>query len=141
MSGTHLSLHYHLVFSTKNRHPLIKESWEPRLHAYLGGIISKMGAISDHIHIAVGLKAAHCISEVLREIKAGSSAWMHRELGYRFFNWQNGYGAFTVSSFNLHDLKHYIDNQKEHHKKKSFQEEYRELLLQSGIEFDERYLW
>ena len=148
MPGTHLSLHYHLIFSTKNRYPLINASWEQRLHNYLGGILSKQGAVleciggtADHIHIVACLKATHCLSGILRELKAGSSGWVHRELGYRLFDWQNGYGAFTVSGSDIEPLKHYIGIQKDHHKKKAFQEEYRELLVRNGIQFDERYLW
>ena len=148
MPGTHSSLHYHLIFSTKNRHPLIKSSWEQRLHTYVCGILSKQGAVleciggtADHIHIVVRLKPNHCLSDILRELKAGSSGWVHRELGYRFFDWQNGYGAFTVSSSDMTQLKYYVDIQKDHHKKKPFQDEYRELLLRNGIQFDARYLW
>jgi putative transposase len=148
MSGTHCSLHYHLIFSTKNRYPFIKESWEPRLHSYLGGILANLNAVSesiggtqDHVHIAASLKATHRISDILRDLKAGSSGWIHQELGYRFFDWQNGYGAFTVSRSDLNGVKQYIRGQKDHHRHKSFQEEYRELLLRNGIEFDERYLW
>jgi putative transposase len=148
MPSTHVSLYYHLIFSTKGRIPWIKESWETRLHGYMGGILRGMGAvaeaiggIADHVHIAVGLKATHCVADILQDLKANSSGWVHREIGCRLFGWQEGYGAFTVSPSNLNKVKKYILGQKEHHAKKTFQEEYRELLLQSGIEFDERYLW
>jgi putative transposase len=148
MSSTHSCLYYQFIFSTKKRRRWIKEPWEGRLHAYLGGIIRKLGGIpntiggdSDHVHVLVRLKATHCVADVMREIKSSSSAWIHNEIGIRFFEWQDGYGAFTVSSSAVDSVKGYIEKQKEHHRRKPFQEEYLELLRESGIEFDERYLW
>jgi putative transposase len=114
MPATHVSLHYHLVFSTKGRRCWIKECWEDRLHAYLGGIIRKMGAVPeeiggtvDHVHILASLKATHCPADVLRDIKAISSGWIHGEIGNRLFGWQDGYGAFTVSSSDCEALRQY----------------------------------
>jgi REP element-mobilizing transposase RayT len=148
MPSTHLSLYYHIVFSTKSRHPYIKEIWEARLHSYLGGIIRGLGGIAiaiggieDHVHIEARLKATHCLANVVQEIKAKSSGWIHRVIGSSLFGWQYGYGGFTVSSSEVEAIKQYILSQKEHHHKRSFQEEYLELLKQAGIEFDERYLW
>ncbi len=148
MSSTHLSLHYHLVFSTKGRRAWIREPWEERLHSYLGGILrglnsvaEAIGGTTDHVHILAGLRATHCLADVMREIKSTSSGWVHRLIGVRLFEWQDGYGAFTVSSGDVESVKRYIREQKEHHERKTFQEEYLELLRQSGIDFDERYLW
>ncbi len=148
MSSTHLSLYYHLVFSTKGRHTWIKETWRERLQAYVGGIVRELGGVAetiggteDHVHILASLRATHCLADLLREVKSSSSAWIHNEIGNRLFAWQDGYGAFTVSSWDLEGLRKYIKGQKEHHKKVTFQEEYLRLLSQSGIDFDERYLW
>ena len=94
----------------------------------------------DHIHILAGLKATHMLAEVLRQVKRGSSAWIHQH-GIRQFEWQEGYAAFTVSPSQVDPVRRYIANQEEHHRKKTFEEEYLELLRLSGVEIDERYLW
>jgi putative transposase len=148
MPSTHLSLHYHLIFSTKNRHPFIKESWRGRLHAFLGGAVRSLegvpeavGGTGDHIHLLVGLRANHTLADVLRDIKSASSHWVHDTIGVRDFAWQDGYGAFTVSASLIEKVKIYIAHQEEHHRKRTFQEEYVEFLNQSGVEYDERYLW
>jgi len=118
------------------------------LHAFVGGIIRKIdgvpesiGGMADHIHLLLGLKSTHCLADVLREAKQASSEWVHQIIGQSIFSWQDGYGAFTVSFSQLPTVKHYIENQCEHHRKRSFQEEYLELLRKSQIQFDERYLW
>src|ERR1051325_1259537 len=99
MGSTYLSLHYHLVFGTKNREPLIDSRWHSRLHDYLGGTVSGLGGIpqgiggvADHVHLLVGLKATHCLADVLRELKKASSSSVHEELG-EAFAWQEGYAA------------------------------------------------
>ena len=148
MSSTHLSLYFHFIFSTKGRRRWIKESWEERLHACLGGIVRKLGGAakaiggdSDHVHILASLRATHSIAEVMREVKSNSSSWVHRAIGISSFEWQEGYGAFTVSRWDVDATRRYFRQQKEHHRRKTFQEEYLELLRESGIEFDEKYLW
>jgi REP element-mobilizing transposase RayT len=148
MSSTHLSLHIHVVFGTKHQHPLILSEWRPRLHAYLGGaaktlevIPEAVGGVADHVHLLLGLRATHRLSDVMRDVKRSSSAWIHETIGVRDFEWQDGYGAFTVSASLLGTVKNYIVRQEEHHAKKTFQEEYLEFLKLSGAEFDERYLW
>ncbi len=105
MSSTHLSLHYHIVFGTKNHEPMIQPAWRAKLHVYLGGIIRTAGGVpesidgvSDHVHLLIGLRATHRLADVLRELKAVSSGWVHDEIGMRGFAWQEGYGAFTVSA-------------------------------------------
>ena len=108
MSSNHLSLHYHIyhiVFGTKNHEPLIQPAWRGDLHAYLGGIIrtangiaESVGGVSDHVHLLIGLRATHRLADVLRELKAVSSGWVHDEIGMRAFAWQEGYGAFTCAS-------------------------------------------
>ena len=148
MPSTHLSLHYHLVFSTKNRAPVIDKSWRERLHAYLGGSVRKGGGVAesiggtnDHVHLLIGLRATHCLADVLEDIKSASSLWVHQEIGAKGFWWQEGYGAFTVSASQIEKVKIYIEHQEDHHRVKSFQEEYLEFLKSSGIEFNEKYLW
>ena len=148
MPSTHLSLHFHVVFSTKERRSFIDESWRERLHAYLGGAVraaggvaASVGGVGDHVHLLMGLRATHRLADVVRDIKTASSEWVHQEIKMAMFSWQEGYGAFTVSASQLDVVKQYIANQTEHHRKKSFHEEYREMLVKSGVAFDEKYLW
>ena len=148
MSSTHLSLHYHVVFGTKHQRPLISVEWRPRLHAYLGGaartldvVPEAIGGVADHVHLLLGMRATHRLADVLREVKRTSSSWVHETIGEKDFEWQDGYGAFTVSVSLLETVRHYIAHQEEHHYKQTFQEEYVELLQRSGVEYDERYLW
>ena len=148
MPSTHVSLHYHIVFSTKDRRPFISTDIRPRLHAYLGGIVRtldgtplEVGGPDDHVHLLVGLKATHLLADMMRVLKADSSKWVHGELGLPGFAWQEGYGAFTVSRSDVSTVRGYVQKQEEHHRTRSFQDEYRELLLKHEIEFDERYLW
>ena len=148
MPATHLSLHYHLVFSTKERYPLILQKWRSDLHAYLGGIVKGLngvplaiGGVADHVHLLVGLRATHRLDYVLRDVKANSSGWVHKTIGQRKFEWQSGYLGLTISPSQVERVKRYILNQENHHRRKSFQDEYLELLKLGGIEYDERYLW
>lgn len=147
MPSSHVSSNFHLVFSTKERLPLIKIEWRERLHAYLGGIVKGMdamlfaiGGVADHVHLLVSLKSKHRLDYFLRDLKADSSNWIHMELKNEF-EWQKGYGAFSVSPSSLDGVKKYIVNQEKHHMKKTFQTEYVELLNLSEIEYDEKYLW
>jgi len=148
MPSTHVSLHYHLVFSTKERVPSIRDDIRDRVHAYLGGVIRgaggvalEVGGTADHVHLLCGLKPTHALADVLRTLKGDSSKWIHDELRMKKFAWQEGYGAFTVSRSNVEAVRHYVREQEEHHRTRSFQEEYREFLQKHEIEFDERYLW
>ena len=147
MSSTHLSLHYHLIFGTKDHEPLIAPTWRSRLHAYMGGILSSLdvvpeivGGVEDHIHILAGLRATHCLADVLREMKSSSSRWVHEEIHLPTFAWQEGYGAFTVSASQCETVRRYIAGQEEHHRTRTFKEEYLEFLQKSGVIFDPRYL-
>ena len=147
MSSTHLSLHYHIVFGTKNHEPKIQPAWRADLYAYLGGIIrtaggiaESVGGVADHVHLLIGLRATRRLADVLRELKAVSSGWVHKEIGMPAFAWQEGYGAFTVSASQRDAVRRYIEQQAEHHRTLTFREEYLELLRRSGVEFDERYV-
>ena len=118
MASTYLSLHYHLVFGTKNREPTIAAEWRSRLHEYLGGTISGLGGfpqgiggVADPVHLLVGLKATHCWADILRELKKAGSAWVHEQIGLPSFAWQEGYAAFTVSAPARNAVKKYIANQ------------------------------
>ena len=148
MPSTHLSLHCHVVFSTKERRPWIDATWGPRLHEYLGGLIraangvpEAIGGARDHVHLLIGLRATHALSSFVQDIKQTSSRWIHETIGVREFAWQQGYGAFTVSVSNCEAVKEYIGRQESHHRQKTFQEEYLEFLKKHGVAYDERYLW
>ena len=149
MANTYTSLHYHVIFSTKNRVPWIKPNLESRIWPYIGGIARKhkmtalqIGGCDDHVHALVQAPPIYSPSEIAQYLKGESSKWIHEEFpAMRDFGWQDGYSAFTVSKSNLPDVTRYIQNQREHHRKKTFQEEYLEFLNKYGIEYDERYLW
>ena len=127
--------------------PLIADSWAARLHEYLGGTVKSLegfpqgvGGIEDHVHLLVGLKPTHCISDFMRELKKSSSLWVHEEIGVREFQWQEGFGVFSVSATARSQVKSYIANQREHHSAKSFREELIEMLEKAGVEYDPKYL-
>jgi hypothetical protein len=126
----------------------IAREWRESLHAYMGGIVKGLdgvplavGGIEDHVHLLVGLKPSHRLDYFLRDLKADSFLWVHPEIGRKMFSWQKGYGAFFVSPSNIEGVKGYILNQEEHHRRRTFQEEYLVMLKASGIAFDEKYLW
>ena len=148
MPSTHLSLHYHLVFSTKDREPWLPPAPRARVHEYIGGIVRGMGGFphaiggtADHVHVFAGLRATHCLADVMREVKSESSAWIHKELGLAGFFWQEGYGGFTVSASSLEKVRAYVLNQEAHHRITTYQEEYVAMLRRGLVEYDERYLW
>ena len=147
MASTYLSLHYHLVFGTKNREPRIAPAWRSRLHEYLGGTISGLGGlpqgvggVADHVHLLVSLKATHCLADVLRELKKAASIWVHEQIGLPSFAWQEGYAAFTVSPTARPQVRSYIAHQEEHHRTKPFRDELIQMLNDAGIEYDPQYL-
>ena len=148
MPSTHLSLHYHLVFGTKDHATVIAPAWRGDLHAFMGGIVRTLGGVpeavggvSDHVHLLVGLRATHCLADVLRELKAVSSRWVHETPGARVFAWQEGYGAFSINESQKQTVINYIDGQAEHHKKWSFEQEFMTLLKKSGMEYDPRFVF
>src|SRR6266699_3208675 len=149
MANTYTSLHYHVIFSTKNREPWLVPDIEQRVWAYVGGIARahqmialQVGGIEDHIHPLVTAPATLAPSQIAQFLKGDSSKWIHDEFPtLRNFGWQDGYGAFTASKSNLPAIVLYIETQREHHRKRTFQEEYLEFLRQHGIQYDERYLW
>jgi putative transposase len=149
MANTYTSLYYHFTFSTKNREPWIVPTNEARVWAYIGGIARQhkmtalqVGGIEDHIHALVMAPATLAPSQIAQYLKGDSSKWFHEEFPrMRGFEWQDGYGGFTVSKSQVPEIIEYIKNQPQHHRKRTFQEEYLELLKKHGVDYDERYLW
>ena len=139
----------HVVFSTKNREPVLDDPDRDELHAYLGGIVKNLdgrlvaaGSVSDHVHLLLAHPRTRAPAELIQEIKTGSSKWLKtRGEKYARFHWQNGYGMFSVSTSHRAAVEEYIASQAEHHERTTFQDEYRLLLRKHGIEFDERYVW
>jgi len=139
----------HIVFSTKGRQKWLDAGIAPRVHAYLATVCRdhdcqayRVGGVTDHVHLAVRLGRTISQADLIETIKTSSSAWIKKQGDiYRSFFWQRGYGAFSAEFSRLESLIHYIDTQEEHHRTKTFQEEYREWLRKYQIEFDERYVW
>lgn len=148
MSDSYTNLLYHIVFSTKDRRPLITPQYEIRLYDYIGGTLRSLGGVSlelngtaDHIHLLAKLRPDYALSNVLRDLKANATGWMHDIFpSLRHFSWQRGYGAFTVSQSNVETVRRYIARQKEHHRKISFREEFIQFLQECGIDYDERFI-
>lgn len=149
MASTYTALHYHLIFSTKNRTPWLTPELESRVWEYIGGVARhhkmialQVGGFDDHIHALIGAPATVAPSQIAQYLKGDSSKWIHETFpDLRDFGWQEGYGAFTVSKSNINAVIGYIQKQREHHQKQSFQDEYLEFLQKHGINYDERYLW
>jgi putative transposase len=143
------NLVYHIVFSTKNRYPWLGQAMRSRVDEYLGGAIRGERGIAlivngtaDHIHILARLRQDRSLSDLVRAIKANSCGWIHKTYPPLIkFNWQDGYGAFTVSASQIETVREYIANQEKHHRKKTFQEEFVGFLKAHEIPFDDRYLW
>jgi putative transposase len=146
MGSTFLSLHYHIVFSTKERRPFIKSPWRSKLHEYLGGTVRGLGGIpeivggvEDHVHLLVGSRSTHCLADFMQELKKASSIWAV-EKHEQDFAWQEGYAAFTVSWTHIEAVRRYIATQEEHHRKTDFVAELRTLLEKNGVNYEEKYL-
>jgi REP element-mobilizing transposase RayT len=143
------SIYLHVVFSTKNREPFIHPDLAPRLYQYLVGTalgngtkLLDAGGMPDHVHLLVSFGREITVAELVRTLKAGSSRWIHDTFpDSAGFAWQTGYGAFSVGFPNLDGVRGYIARQAEHHRTRTFQEEFRELLTRAGLEWDERYVW
>ena len=149
MANTYTQLYIHGVFAVKYRAAIIQPSWEERLHKYITGIVQKNGhkmiainSVPDHLHYFVGLNPNQSISQMMQLVKGDSSEFINSK-GFtdRKFQWQEGYGAFSNSRSQIDDVVKYILKQKEHHKKKTFKEEYIEMLKDYGVEFNEKYIF
>ena len=139
----------HLIFSTKHRAPLLTKQIQDELHPYLAGVLHniectslRVGGLEDHIHALFGLSRTISVASVAEKLKTSSSKWMKNK-GFVLddFHWQNGYGAFSVGPTNANAVVRYIENQSEHHRHRTFQEEYRAFLEKYHIQYDERYVW
>ena len=149
MANTYTSLNVHYVYSTKNRAPILIGNVRERLWAFMGGIAREngmkarcIGGVADHVHLLVSMPTTLSIAKGVQLIKGGSSAWVHETFPeMEHFAWQEGYGAFSVSVSQVAETMTYIENQEEHHRHKSFQEEYIGFLKKHEIDYDEKYLW
>jgi putative transposase len=146
MGSTFHSLHYHVVFSTKERRPFIDATWRKDLHAYLGGIIRGLGGVAeavggveDHVHLLISLKTTDAPANIVRELKKASSVWA-AENHKPQFSWQEGYAVFTVSWTHVSIVRQYIADQEAHHRKASYMEEVQRLLERNGVACDSKYL-
>jgi putative transposase len=149
MPQSFVCMNCHVVFSTKHREPWLADELPPRLYAYIGGIVRAHGSVlvaaggmPDHVHLIASLSKESSIAELLREIKANSSRWIHETFPHLSgFHWQTGYGAFAVSYSDLERVKQYLREQPQHHRQRTFQEEFIALLKRHNMAYDEQYLW
>ena len=149
MANTYTEIHLQLIFAVQNRESLIKSSWKDRLYQYITGIVQNnthkmliVNGMPDHLHLVIGMRPVQSISDLLQNIKKDSSKWINQNrLALGKFQWQDGYGAFSYKKSDLPVLINYVENQEKHHYKKTFLEEYVEILEEFGISFDERYLF
>ena len=149
MPGTFSQIYIQTVFAVQNRECMIQSSWEAELYKYISGIVrnkeQKMLAINgmpDHIHFFIGMKPSCCLSDLVREIKKSSNDFIRDKKFLKYkFNWQEGYGAFSYSHSQIDSVINYIMNQKEHHKKQTFREEYLDFLKKFEIEFKDDFLF
>jgi len=149
MSHTFINQFHHCVFSTKERRPLITPALQPRLFQYMGGVMKQnkikliaAGGIDDHVHLLISMPATFNLSKALQLIKGGSSKWIHENFAeHKFFEWQEGYGAFSIGVSDFERTVKYINNQAEHHKKMDYKTEFLAFLKKHHIEYDERYVF
>ena len=145
--STYFKLHYHIVFGTKNRVACLDKAWRPQLWEYIGGTVRGLGGVPhgvggwhDHLHLLIDLKPTHVVADVVRELKKASTEWLREQRGLKAFQWQEGYGVFTVGWREREAIKAYIAGQEEHHRTKAFREELIAMLNDAGVEFDPKYL-
>jgi len=149
MANTYTQIHIQFVFAVKYRNCLIHPSWKEELYMYITGITKENGhkllainGMSDHIHILIGLRPTQSISDLMQDIKGGSSKWINLKKFLKIkFEWQEGYGAFSYSKSQIINIIQYIKNQENHHKAKSFREEYLEILKEFEIDYNENYIF
>ena len=148
MPGTYSRILLHTVFSTKDRANLITPTIQPELYAYMGGIVRDMkgvlfeiGGIANHVHMLVRWRTDESVAALMREVKSGSSHWVHAHRGMAVFGWQEGYSAFSVSESQKEVVANYIRSQIDHHRARTYEEELLVILRVHQIEFDEKYLW
>ncbi len=145
--STYFKLHYHIAFGTRNRVPCVDKAWRPRLWEYMGGTVRGLNGVPhgiggwiDHVHLLVDLRPTHSIPDVVRELKKASTEWVRTHQGLRTFQWQEGYGVFTVGWREREGLQRYIATQEEHHRGSTFRDELVAMLHEAGVEFEPKYL-
>jgi len=148
MSHTFTNLLTHVIFSTRERRPFLADEIRKDVFAYAGGIVRELGGTAimvngtdDHVHALLVVPGNLAVAECVRLLKTNTSRWVHEKWPERKFAWQTGYGAFSVSESNRGQVIRYIQDQEKHHRKISFQDEFRAFLRKQGIAFDERYIW
>ncbi len=149
MAGTFSQIYIQIVFAVQKRESMIHSSWEEELYKYISGIIKNKGqkilainGMQDHLHLFIGMKPSCCLSDLVREVKKSSTEFIKEKNFSKFkFNWQEGYGAFSYSHSQIDTVIKYIMNQKEHHKKQTFRQEYLDFLKKFEIEFKDEYLF
>jgi putative transposase len=149
MPGTFSQIYLHVVFAVKGRESLIQPDWEEELYKYISGIVKNkeqkmltINGMPDHIHFLIGMKPSCCLSDLVREVKKSSNDFIKEKKFIPFkFQWQEGYGAFSYSHSNLTNVIQYINNQKEHHRQKTFKQEYHEFLQKFEVPYEERFLF
>ena len=148
MSHTYCCALFHCVFSTKERSRIIEAEIQPRLWAYMGGVARKremkalgVGGTGDHVHLLLSLPSSLPVAKAMREIESESSRWMREECALAKFEWQEGYGAFSIGWAQVEVTLKYIAGQKEHHRKRDFQAEFIAFLKKHDVDYDPRYVW
>jgi REP element-mobilizing transposase RayT len=149
MANTYTQIHIHVVFSVQNRISLIHKKWQDRLYQYVIAIIQNhghkvlsIGGMPDHIHILFGFRPVQSLSDLIQNVKRDSSAWINKEkLVMGKFSWQEGYGAFSYSKSQIAKVAKYIENQEKHHTNRTFLDEYKKILMDFGLEYDEKYIF
>ena len=149
MANTYTQIHIHTIFAVQNRMSLIKKSWQEQLYKYIITIIQKrghkvlaIGGMPDHIHILFGFRPTQALSNLIQEVKRDSSEWITlQRLSMGRFSWQEGYGAFSYSKSHISQVANYIETQQEHHKKRTFLDEYKKILKDFDLEYDEQYIF
>ena len=147
MANSYYSVYEHIVFSTKHRMDWLFPEIAPEVHAYLGGGVRDwdcipliVGGTANHVHLLVRKKSTIASADLIKEIKRSSSAWLNeRGVARGNFHWQDGYGAFSISYWDVDKIVKYISNQEAHHRRMNWEDEFRKLLVKHGVEFDERY--
>jgi putative transposase len=149
MANTYTQIHLQFVFATKYRDASIHPSWENELYRYITGVIQNnkhkllcINGVTDHLHFLVGFRTHQSIADFMQDVKADSSQWINsRKFLKTRFEWQSGYGGFSYSKSMIPTIANYIESQKEHHRKRTFREEYISMLEEAGIEFDPKYIF
>ncbi len=149
MANTYTQIHIQAVFTVQNRECIIQDNWKDELYKYITGIVHNnnhrllaINGMPDHVHVLFGLRPSQSISGLMQDIKGSSSKWINdKRLVQGKFSWQEGYGAFSYSKTDLPEVIRYINNQTVHHKRKTFSEEYLEMLREFKIDYDDKYLF